>query len=743
MMSSNEDVDVAKAMKAVRKAYDDLQALRTSRNSMIPLSLLVASTALDKLLCNLNLVADSTEALAIFCAFSLKETSIPFGTLLSGALVHDMEAMARHFRLMTPANPLEIMDDFDEGECRDIAGMVNRYDRTVFSVLVQRPVCVQDNRWYIVLTDGVLTILDRSPSESLTDQSYDVMDGIDQIRRRLLEQEASETAKIRTSEHIYDLRTLVSAADPCTEVYDRLRPIASANYDSHTAPTGCLDGTRVKIRQKLFDWANDNASGLSTVWLNGMAGTGKTAIATTFAKTMQEQGILGATFFIDRQRAERRDMRRIVQTLAYDLAKHNHEQLRALWTVLRDDPTFDRLSYQEQVRLLINNPLNVGHPATLVVVIDGLDECGAADGASLLKTLITSLTHHPIKLFVTSRNEADISNILCVLPHTALSLQGITVSGDTRLWWQLKLDELCRCKRLPDWRFIVSLDELVKLTGHLFIYATTLFEIIQDTKTSPIKELVKFLEISRGGNVYAISFANPAVNHGPLEKLYSHILTETVKDKRGNIRADYAMRMHDILEVVIFAREPLSPHALSDILDMDRGELTAYFMPLRSVLMIPEASDLDAVIRPLHQSFPDFVRQQAGLIHPQLAIHPTVAEGHVTERCMFQLNKHLRFNICDIQDASLFNHEVSNLLTRLNQCIPAALRYSCRYWPSHLLNHIQAAGSQSQVPSGLASFCEEHLLHWIEVLSLTGDMNAVQRVMPELISLMNVRPFHS
>jgi hypothetical protein len=743
MMSCNEDVDVAKAMKAVRKAYDDLQALRTSRNSMIPLSLLVASTALDKLLCNLNLVADSTEALAIFCAFSLKETSIPFGTLLSGALVHDMEAMARHFRLMTPANPLEIMDDFDEGECRDIAGMVNRYDRTVFSVLVQRPVCVQDNRWYIVLTDGVLTILDRSPSESLTDQSYDVMDGIDQIRRRLLEQEASETAKIRTSEHIYDLRTLVSAADPCTEVCDRLRPIASANYDSHTAPTGCLDGTRVEIRQKLFDWANDNASGLSTVWLNGMAGTGKTAIATTFAKTMQEQEILGATFFIDRQRAERRDMRRIVQTLAYDLAKHNHVQLRALWTVLRDDPTFDRLSYQEQVRLLINNPLNVGQPATLVVVIDGLDECGAADGASLLKTLITSLTHHPIKLFVTSRNEADISNILCVLPHTALSLQGITVSGDTRLWWQHNLDELCRCKRLPDWRFIVSLDELVKLTGHLFIYATTLFEIIQDTKTSPIKELVKFLEISRGGNGYAISFANPTVNHGPLEKLYSHILTETVKDKRGNIRADYAMRMHDILEVVIFAREPLSPHALSDILDMDRGELTAYLMPLRSVLMIPEASDLDAVIRPLHQSFPDFVRQQAGLVHPQLVIHPTAAEGHVTERCMFQLNKHLRFNICDIKDASLFNHEVSNLLTRLNQCIPAALRYSCRYWPSHLLNHIQAAGSQSQVPSGLASFCEEHLLHWIEVLSLTGDMNAVQRVMPELISLMNVRPFHS
>jgi hypothetical protein len=86
---------------------------------------------------------------------------------------------------------------------------------------------------------------------------------------------------------------------------------------------------------------------------------------------------------------------------------------------------------------------------------------------------------------------------------------------------------------------------------------------------------------------------------------------------------------------------------------------------------------------------------------------------------------------------------VSDLLTRLNEHVSAALRYSCKYGLTHLLEHLRAAGSQAQVPLGLAAFCEQHLLHWIEVLSLTKDMNTVQHVMPELLALINVRFSHS
>jgi hypothetical protein len=503
------------------------------------------------------------------------------------------------------------------------------------------------------------------------------------------------------------------------------------------APSGCLEGTRVAIQTEMSDWANDGAPGLTTLWVNGMAGTGKTAIASTFARNMEDQGILGATFFIDRQQVERRDQSRIVQTFAYDLAKHSHEQLRAVWTVLRDDPAFERLPYQEQMRLLIKNPLDIGRPGTLVILIDGLDECGASDGASLLSTLVKLLANHPVKLCVTSRNEADIVRTFQSIPHVTIELQDIPVSGDVQLYWENNLDELCHRKCLPDWRSVVSIGHLVELTGNLFIYATTILEIILDTRISPIAKLRELLEISGSGSGPSSTF-DGSVSYSPLEKLYSQIVAQAVKDNRGNMSGQYALRLCNILEVVIFALEPLTAHALSDLLDMSRDELRAYLAPLSSVLVIPGTSDVDGVIRPLHQSFPDFVRQQGGLIHPMLAMHTTVAERNVSQHCLRQLNKHLRFDICDIKDPSLYNCDVLDLPTRLREYVSTALRYSCRYGLSHLLEHIRAAGGQAQMPLGLDVFCAQHLLHWIEVLSLTGDMNAMHRVMPGLISIMDV-----
>jgi hypothetical protein len=472
-----------------------------------------------------------------------------------------------------------------------------------------------------------------------------------------------------------------------------------------------------------------------------MAGTGKTAIAGTFARNLREQGILGATFFIDRQQEERRSLTRIVQTLAYDLAKHNHEQLRAVWKVLRDDPTFERLSYQDQVRLLIRDPLDIVRPETLVILIDGLDECGASNGASLLATLVRLLAHHPIKLFVTSRGETDIISTLRGISHTSVKLQDVEVSGDVQLYWEHNLDELRRTKNLPDWRSTISLEVLVKITGHLFIYATTILEIIMDTRTNPIKKLLELLEISRSGNETAVAF-DESVESSPLDKLYFHIIAEAVRDNRGNTKTEYAVRLHDILEILIFAREPLSPQALSDLLGMDKDELDAYLSPLRSVLVVSDATGADGIVRPLHQSFPDFVRKKGHIVHSKLKMDVALAHKNIVEHCLSHLNKLLHYDMCDIHDASLFNDEVLDLKTRVNR-LSVALWYSCKYWPAHLIEYLRATGANAQTPLELVVFCGQHLLHWIEVLSLTKDMNTVQRVLPELITVINVRFFHS
>jgi len=59
---------------------------------------------------------------------------------------------------------------------------------------------------------------------------------------------------------------------------------------------GCLKGTREGVLKDIGDWfASDQ--GQRVFWLNGLAGTGKSTIAQTFAEMTFADRKLGASFF--------------------------------------------------------------------------------------------------------------------------------------------------------------------------------------------------------------------------------------------------------------------------------------------------------------------------------------------------------------------------------------------------------------------------------------------------------------
>ena len=61
-----------------------------------------------------------------------------------------------------------------------------------------------------------------------------------------------------------------------------------------------MKGTRVAILQDLEAWAMDTDAP-HIFWLSGMAGTGKSSIARSFAHILKEGGRLGGSFFCSRQ----------------------------------------------------------------------------------------------------------------------------------------------------------------------------------------------------------------------------------------------------------------------------------------------------------------------------------------------------------------------------------------------------------------------------------------------------------
>jgi 2-phosphoglycerate kinase len=99
-----------------------------------------------------------------------------------------------------------------------------------------------------------------------------------------------------------------------------------ARYDSaHTEVRRCkcTAGTRESILGTLWNWKK-NPDSPKIYWMNGMAGTGKTTIAYTLSENLNAAHQLGASFFCSRSLPDCRDARRIVPTLAYQLARFSH-----------------------------------------------------------------------------------------------------------------------------------------------------------------------------------------------------------------------------------------------------------------------------------------------------------------------------------------------------------------------------------------------------------------------------------
>jgi len=82
---------------------------------------------------------------------------------------------------------------------------------------------------------------------------------------------------------------------------------------------GCLSGTRKDVLRDIGDWLASE-QGQHVFWLNGLAGTGKSTIAQTFAETAFADGRLGASFFCSRDFEDRSNLQMIFPTLAFQLA---------------------------------------------------------------------------------------------------------------------------------------------------------------------------------------------------------------------------------------------------------------------------------------------------------------------------------------------------------------------------------------------------------------------------------------
>ncbi|KAG5649204.1 hypothetical protein H0H81_005436 [Sphagnurus paluster] len=188
-------------------------------------------------------------------------------------------------------------------------------------------------------------------------------------------------------------------------------------HSSYGNPTGCMEGTRVKILEDLVAWASD-ANHKKVYWMVGMAGTGKSTITHTLCEILDRKTILGASFFVSRASQKSNNAQLIIPVIAWGLARDSPSMRSEVVKAIKDDPALAEPTYNnlhEQFQRLIHDPIcktrGKGIKLYKIIIIDAVDECTDLNLiSSLIRLILEYASDIPLKVLISSRDETLIRN---------------------------------------------------------------------------------------------------------------------------------------------------------------------------------------------------------------------------------------------------------------------------------------------------------------------------------------------
>jgi hypothetical protein len=485
---------------------------------------------------------------------------------------------------------------------------------------------------------------------------------------------------------------------------------------------GCMKGTRGDILLQLENWLKDEQD-KHVFWLNGLAGTGKSTIAQTFAEMSFADGKLGASFFCSQDFDERSNLQSIFPTLAFQLAHRDPLFRQELLSVIMANPDVGRESLCSQMENLIVGPFQATQTPTLII-IDALDECRDNEPASaLLSILSRNVDKIPlVKFFITGRPEPRIRSgfrLKLLQPHTdVLRLHDVKpelVNSDIKLFFRTCLADIAKhrsdCDFTGEWPSSSDIDILCKKAGGLFIYASTVVKFVASRHYPPHIRLA-----------HIISLPQDTRREGEfgLNHLYTQVLMQAFCDADFGDEELYH-QFRSVVGAVVLVFNPLSVKNLSGLLcSFDTpSHITTILHPFHSLLLVPD--NIEEPVQVFHKSFPDFLTNPDRCKDKHFFVDPSVHHEELLLSCLNLMKQGLKRNICNLEDYTTLD-ELEDLLTQRMVYIGEALEYACCFWTKHLLKTPSSGNSVEKVQKAIDNFFTTHLLCWIEVLVLMRSL---------------------
>jgi len=456
-------------------------------------------------------------------------------------------------------------------------------------------------------------------------------------------------------------------------------------------------------------------------WLNGLAGTGKSTIAQTFAEISFADGRLGASFFCSRDFENRSNLQSIFPTLAFQLAYWYPLFREQLLRVLRANPGVGQESLCSQMEKVIIRPLKTTHTQTLII-IDALDECKDDEPASAILSVLSRYADKipQVKFFITGRPEPRIRSgfrLESLRPITeVLKLHDVersSVDADIKLFFRTQLTNIAKtrsnCDFTEDWPSSFDINILCEKAAGFFIYASTVVKFVASRYHTPTERLALI-----------VSLPQSTTQEGKfgINLLYTQVLEQAFCDVDLDEEELYS-HFRSTVGMVLLVFNPLPINALSALLGT--SDIFTTLQSLHSVLLLP--NNKADPIQVFHKSFPDFLMDSGRCKDERFFINPSVHHQEILLSCLNLMKKRLKKNICNLDDYAVLER-VGDLSTRRKTHIGSALEYACRFWTGHLIGTPCGSSSDTkELQKTVEEFFTTSLLFWIEVLILMGNLD--------------------